>query len=113
MPPDWGLGTRAGFAPFLVANGLEAFETFTLFGMLGVAKVTAFFAAAVTRVATALGGTSGAGLAGNFNFIEGLSVRLGFLIGGPPYLTPRVSFGGCTLTTGKAGGASVIGVLGI
>jgi len=112
MPPDWGLGTRAGFAPFLVAKGLEAFGAFTLAG-LGVAKVTALFAATVTR-GTALGGTtSGAGLAGNFNLVDELSVRLGFLVRGPPYLTPRANFGGCTLTTGKTGGTSVIGVLGI
>jgi hypothetical protein len=102
-----------GFAPFLVPKGLEALETFTLVGTFGVAKLTAFLAAAVTGVGTALGGTtSGAGLAGSFSFVSGLSVRLGFLVGGPPYFTTRVGFG-CTLTTERAGGISAIGVLGI
>lgn len=114
MPPDWALGTRAGFAPFLVANGREALGTFGFVGMFGVAKLTALLAAAVTGVGRILGGTtSGAGLAGNFSFANGLSGRPDFLIGGPPYFTARASFGGCTLTTGKTGGASVIGVLGI
>ena len=80
-------------------------------GAFGVAKLTAFLATDVGKV---LGGTtSGEGLAGNFNFVGGLSVRLGFLVGGALYFTTRVGFEVCILTTGKTGGASETGVLGI
>ena len=111
IPPDCGLGTWADLLG-LALGGLDpALDIFTFEGTAGAMKLTAFLAASVAG--NFLGTASATGLAGTFSLVGGLKVKLGFLVGGPPDLMALVTLGGLTLTTGKIGGVSVTGVLGM
>lgn len=117
MPPDCGFGTWADLLCLVLAlgGGLDAtLDIFAFEGTPGVMKLTAFLATSVIGVGSNFWGTeSGTGLAGTFSLARGLKVKLGFLVGGPPDLMTLVTLGGLTLTTGKTGGVSVTGVLGM